>query len=158
MAQQRENSDPLVPHDATFDAVDQPGLSLPYSQDEIQDLLFGSDRSVEERVERLKEMRSEMTTRESGDFGDEDPKDMIAEIDRALAELQGDVAIADDNIEAGAAVDMDPSDHLDALSPDDIDARAALTGEDAFYDDDEDGPVDDDNAWAGSEEFRHDIH
>lgn len=139
MVQQRDNSDPLTPIDEPFDANEQPGLSIPYSQDEIEDLLYGADRPVAERVERLKEMRAEMATRESGDFGDQDPKDMLAEIDRALDELQADNAYADENSDFDPALAIDPDEHLDALSPDDVDAREALTGEDA--DDIEEGSL-----------------
>lgn len=143
MPQHRDNSDALIPLDAQFDANEQPGLSIPYSQDEIEDLLYGSDRPVEERVERLKEMRAEMVTRESGDFGDQDPKDMIAEIDRAIDELQADSASADENFELDAAVAIDPEDHLDALAPDDVDARLALTGADDDEDEDFDEELED---------------
>lgn len=158
MAQPHDNSDPLMPFDATFDASEQISLVLPYSQDEVEDLLYGSDRPVEERLERLKEMRAELATRERGDFGDQDPRDLINEIDRAIDELKADTAQADDSDPLDPAVDIDPADHLDALSPDDIDARAALIGEEEFYGDYEDGPADDDNAWAGSDEFRPDLH
>ena len=144
MVQPRDNSDPLTPIDEPRDANDLPGLSYPYSQDEIQDLLYGSDRPVEERIDRLKEMREEMATRESGDFGDQDPKDMLAEIDRALDELQADSASADENFELDAAVSIDPEDHLDALSPDDVDARLALTGGDDDQDEDFDAELEDD--------------
>lgn len=130
MVQQRDNSDALLPLDAVFDANEQPGLSFPYSQTEIEDLLYGSDRPVEERVQRLREMRDEMVARESGDFGDQDPKDMLAEIDRALEKLQADSDYADENGDFDAAVAIDPNDHLDALSPDDVEARQALTGDD----------------------------
>lgn len=158
MAQHHDNSDALMPFDGTFDATEQVSFGLPFSQDEIEDLLYGGDRPVDERIERLKEMRAELVTREQGDFGDEDPTAMIEEIDRALDELQGDLANADDNGELDAAVDIDPADHLDALAPDDVDARAALIGEEEFYEEDEEGPADDDHAWHGSEEFKHDLH
>jgi hypothetical protein len=144
MVQPRDNSDPLTPIDEPRDANELPGLSYPYSQDEIEDLLYGSDRPVDERIDRLKEMREEMATRESGDFGDQDPKDMLAEIDRALDELQADSASADDTFELDAAVAIDPEDHLDALSPDDVDARLALTGEDDDQDEDFDAELEDD--------------
>ncbi|SMQ58498.1 hypothetical protein SAMN06295905_0089 [Devosia lucknowensis] len=158
MVQHHDNSDPLMPYDATFDATEQISLGLPYSQDEIEDLLYGSDRPVEERIDRLKEMRAELATRESGDFGDQDPRDMIGEIDRAITELSADSEQANENGELDAAVDIDPADHLDALSPDDVDARQALIGEEEFYDEEEEGPADDDNAWHGSDEFKLDLH
>jgi hypothetical protein len=144
MVQPRDNSDPLTPIDEPRDANEQPGLSFPYSQDEIEDLLYGADRPVEERVQRLREMRDEMATRESGDVGDQDPKDMIAEIDRALDELQADEAQADENFELDPAIAIDPDDHLDALSPDDVDARLALTGGDDSEDEDFDAELEDD--------------
>lgn len=144
MVQQRDNSDALIPVDDQFDAAEQPGISVPFTQDEIQDLLYGSDRPVEERLDRLKEMRGEMVTRESGDFGDQDPKDMISEIDRAIEELKGDSAYADENSDFDASVSIDPEDHLDTLSPDDVDARLALTGGDDSEDEDFDAELEDD--------------
>ncbi|MFD1253088.1 hypothetical protein DEVEQU_01089 [Devosia equisanguinis] len=129
MAQPRDNSDALIPVDAVLDAGDQPVLSFPYSQDEIEDLLYGADRPVEERMQRLRDMREELVARESGDFGDQDPKAIMVEIDRALEELQADSDYADENGALDAAIAIDPNDHLDALSPDDVEARQALTGE-----------------------------
>ncbi|NGP17272.1 hypothetical protein [Devosia aurantiaca] len=152
MVQPRDNSDPLTPIDEPFDANEQPGLSIPYSQDEIEDLLYGSDRPVAERVERLKEMRVEMATRESGDFGDQDPKDMMAEIDRALDELQADNDYADENGDFDPALAIDPEDHLDALAPDDVDAREALTGEDE--DEIEDGALIEDEEAVDADTLR----
>jgi hypothetical protein len=57
----------------------------------------------------------------------------------------------------------DPANHSHALSPDDVDALRELSGEglddeeDAFYEENEEGPADDDH-WAGSEEFRRDVN
>lgn len=125
----------LVPQETSFDNADMPGIAQPYSQAEIEDLLYGDDRPVRDRVARLQEMRTELAARESGDFGDEDPAAMLDELDRALAELQGDSENLDETGDAAAIMAADPADHLDALSPDDIDARAALVGEDYVEDD-----------------------
>ncbi len=144
MVQHHDNSDALMPFDGNFDATEQVGFGLPFSQDEIEDLLYGSDRPVEERVERLKEMRAELVTREQGDFGDEDPRAMIDEIDRAIGELNADSAEADETGEFDPALDIDPNDHLDALSPDDVDARAALTGQENDADENFDAELEDD--------------
>lgn len=144
MVQHHDNSDALMPFDGNFDATEQVGFGLPFSQDEIEDLLYGSDRPVEERVERLKEMRAELVTREQGDFGDEDPRAMIDEIDRAIGELSADSAQADENGEFDPAIDIDPNDHLDALSPDDVDARAALTGQENDADENFEAELEDD--------------
>ncbi len=149
--------DPVVSQDTTYDAVDQPGLAHPYSQNEIEDILYASDLSVEDRLARLREIRGEMVVRESGDFGEEDPADMIDELDRAIEELQRDAQNADDTGDA-AVMAADPADHLDALAPDDVDARAALIGEEEFFEEDEDGPADDDHVWQGSDEFKPDLN
>jgi len=153
MAQTHEHGG-VLPQETNFDNADQPGISQPYTQSEIEDLVFNGTLSVEERLARLREMRDEAATRESGDWGDGDPAVMMDEIDRAIEELSGDQSSSDDNLPLEPGLSDDPSDHLHVLSPDDVDAQQALTGEDEFYDEEEDGPADDDQ-WAGSEEFRH---
>lgn len=150
----------LVPQETNFDNADQAGIAQPYSQSEIEDLLYGDDRPVEERLARLREMRDESAIRESSDWGDEDPAAMLDELDRAIEELSGDAEASDDNFGLADAVLDDPANHSHALAPDDVDALERLAGEsleddeDGFYEEDEDGPADDDH-WAGSEEFRH---
>ena len=150
----------VVPQETNFDNADQAGIAQPYSQSEIEDLLYGDDRPVDERLARLREMRDEAAIRESGDWGDEDPAAMLDELDRAIEELSGDSEASDDNFGTESAVLDDPANHSHALSPDDVDALERLAGEsleddeDGFYEEDEDGPADDDH-WAGSEEFRH---
>ncbi|WP_449395881.1 hypothetical protein [Devosia riboflavina] len=150
----------LVPQETNFDNADQAGIAQPYSQSEIEDLLYGDDRPVDERLARLREMRDESAIRERGDWGDEDPAAMLDELDRAIEELSGDREASDDNFGVADAVLDDPANHSHALSPDDVDALEQLAGEsleddeDGFYEEDEDGPADDDH-WAGSEEFRH---
>lgn len=158
MVQHHGHPGSLVPQETSFDNADTPGIAQPYSQSEIEDLLFGDDRPAQDRIARLQEMRAEAIARESGDFGGRDPASILEEIDRAIEQLQGDL----DNAEATGDFDIssirDPQDHLDALAPDDVEAREALIGEEEFYEDDEDGPADDDHEWAGSEEFRHDMN
>jgi hypothetical protein len=144
MAQHYEDDGRLVPQDTNFDNADQPGIAQPYSQTEIEDLLYSSGLPVAERIERLKEMRAEAAARESGDFGDEDPAAMIDELDRAIEELQGDSENADENGDFDAATAIDPNDHLDALSPDDVDARQALTGQENDADENFDAELEDD--------------
>lgn len=158
MAQMHHRGE-LVPQETNFDNADQAGIAQPYSQSEIEDLLYGDDRPVGERLARLREMREESAIRESGDWGDEDPASMLDEIDRAIEELSGDREASDNQGIEDVVLD-DPANHSHALSPDDVEALEALAGEsledeeDGFYDEDEDGPADDDH-WAGSEEFRH---
>jgi len=130
MAQHHDHPGSLVPQETSFDNADTPGIAQPYSQTEIEDLLYGDDRPVEARVSRLREIREELAARESGDFGDEDPAAMLDEIDRAIDSLQGDADNLDETGDAAAFMAADPADHLDALSPDDVEARAAMTGDD----------------------------
>ncbi|WP_297106731.1 hypothetical protein [uncultured Devosia sp.] len=158
MVQNHHHPGSLVPQETNFDNADTPGISQPYSQSEIDDLLYGDDRPAQERLERLWEMRNETAARESGDFGEQDPVYVLEELDRAIAELQRDLDNAEETGAVDAPMSVDPSDHLDALSPDDSDAREALIGEEVFYEDDEDGPVDDDHVWHGSEEFDPHMH
>ena len=153
MAQNHDHPGSLVPQETSFDNADTPGIAQPYSQTEIEDLLYGDDRPAHDRLERLKEMRFEAAERESGDFGGEDPAFLLDELDRAIAELQRDLDNTDDTGNVDATMSSDPADHLDALAPDDTDARETLIGEEEFYEDDEEGPADDDNSWHGSEEF-----
>ncbi len=158
MAQNHDHPGSLVPQETSFDNADTPGIAQPYSQSEVEDLLYGSDRPARDRLERLREMRVEAAERESGDFGGQDPAFLLDELDRAIEELQRDLDNTDDTGNVDASMSSDPADHLDALSPDDTDAREALIGEEEFYSEDEDGPADDDNAWHGSDEFDPKLH
>lgn len=157
------HSGTLSPNETSYDIPDQTNIAQPYSQNEIEDLLYGSELSVQERLARLREMRDDAVTRESGDWGDQDPAAMMDEIDRAIEELSGDSETSDDNASMDNVILDDPNNHSHALSPDDVDTLAALSGESAedmeaaFYEDDEDEPADDDN-WPGSAEFRKDVH
>ena len=150
----------IVPQEINFDNADQPGISQPFSQSEVEELLFGDDRPVEERLERLREIRSEAAARESADWGDEDPAALLDEIDRAIEALTTDMGDADDTADfanLSASFEHDPSDHLEALSPDDEDARHALEGDDELYDEDEevdDLGVLDESEWEEGDDFR----
>lgn len=161
MAQHHDHHGTMVPQDTNFDNADQPGIAQPYSQTEIEDLLYGDDRPASERLARLKEMRDEATIRESGDWGDQDPAAMLDELDRAIDELSATIANGDDGeAYAGLATnfDNDPEDRLDALSPDDEDARHAIEGDEdeAFFDDEDEDNDLEDEIWDGGDEFRTD--
>jgi len=161
MAQHHDHHGTMVPQDTNFDNADQPGIAQPYTQSEVEDLLYGDDRPASERLARLRELRDESTIRESGDWGDQDPAAMLDELDRAIDELSATIANADDNADfAGLATtfDNDPADRLDALSPDDEDARQAIEGDEAafFGDDDEEDDSLEEEAWDGGDEFRTD--
>lgn len=157
MAQHHDHHGTMVPQDTNFDNADQPGIAQPYTQSEVEDLLYGEDRPASERLARLRELRDESSIRESGDWGDQDPAAMLDELDRAIDELSAVIANGEDNEDyAGLATnfDNDPADRLDALSPDDDDARFAIEGDE----DDEDEGLEEEN-WDGGAEFgRGDLH
>jgi hypothetical protein len=149
MAQPNNQHGSIVAQDAIYDAADQPGIAYPYTQDEVDELLYGVDRSASERLARLREIRDQMAVRESGDWGDQDPAAMMDELDRAIDELSANIANSmddneDDYMLLEPALDIDPSEKLDSLSPDDVDAISAIAGTDVdAADDDEDDEEDD---------------
>lgn len=133
MAQRHDHQGTMLAQDTSFDPADQPGLAQPYTQSEVEELLYGEDRSASERLSRLQELRAESAARESGDWGDQDPAVILDELDRAIDELSAMMANGEDNeTYAGLATnfDNDPANRLDALSPDDEEAREAIEGDD----------------------------
>ena len=164
MAQHQDHHGAVVPQDTNFDNADQPGIAQPYTQSEVEELLYGDDRPASERLAQLRALRDESAIRESGDWGDQDPAAMLDEIDRAIDELSATIANSEDSDDfAGLATtfDNDPNDRLDALSPDDDEARQAIEGdEDEFFEDDDDDNSLEEEAWDGGEEFRteRDLH
>lgn len=133
MAQHHDQHGTMVPQDTNFDNADQPGIAQPYTQAEVEELLYGSDRPASERLAQLRELRDESAIRESADWGDQDPAAMLDEIDRAIDELSATIANAEDGEdydELSPVFDNDPAGRLDALSPDDEDGRLAIEGED----------------------------
>ena len=152
----------ILPQDTEpADAVDEVIVGQPISQDEVDDLLYGEDRPAGERVDRLRELADQIRARQAGDLAtnpDTDP--LLDEIDRAIAELSGSLADADDEFDYGNATGVlaqDPEDHLDALSPDDVDGRAAITGEAAdrapLEDEDEEPEPLDEAEWEEDDGF-----
>ena len=155
---QTHNRGTLMPQEINFDNSDQPGISQPYSQSEIEDLLFGDDRPVEERLQRLREIRSELALRESADWGDEDPAALLNEVDRAIDTLSTDETSAEETDDyANLAAALEQEAPLDSLSPDDVEAREAIEGPDEadFLDDDEDeNGILDETEWDDGDEFK----
>lgn len=165
MAQHQHHHGTVVPQDTNFDNADQPGIAQPYTQSEVEELLYGDDRPASERLAQLRALRDESAIRESGDWGDQDPAAMLDELDRAIDELSATIANSEDTDDfAGLATtfDTDPAERLDLLSPDDEEARSAIEGdEEAFFDDeDEEGGSLEEETWDGGEEFRteKDLH
>ena len=159
MAQHHDHHGTMVPQDTNFDNADQPGIAQPYTQAEVEELLYGDDRPAGERLARLRELRDESAIRESGDWGDQDPAAILDELDRAIDELSATIANADDGddyADLAPPLDRDPADRLDALSPDDIDARHAIESDEDFFDNEDDdalGPIDE-AEWDEGDDFR----
>jgi len=157
---QNHNYGTMLPQEINFDNSDQPGISQPYSQTEIEELLFGDDRSVEERLQRLREIRDELAGRESADWGDEDPAALLGEVDRAIDALSTDEDNADDTDDyANLAPVLEQEADLESLSPDDVDAREAIEGpdEEADLDAEENQPsVLDETEWEDGDGFKPD--
>ncbi|WDR02263.1 hypothetical protein PSQ19_16750 [Devosia algicola] len=139
MSQQHHNPGTLMSEETSFDEGDEPGIAQPISQSEIEELLYGDDRPAEQRLERLHEIRHELAARESADFGGEDPAALLGEVDRAIASLGTDADNADesdDYASLSAPDSRDPSDHLDSLSPDDVEAIEDIEGAGEVVEDD----------------------
>jgi hypothetical protein len=132
MSQPNPRHGTILPQNTGFDAGDDsPGTAQPISQSEIEELLYNDERPVDERIERLRALRDEAAIRASGDT-DRDARVLLRELDNALDTLVRDEEAADDNSEFAAfdaAYEIDPADHLEALSPDDEDGRMAIEGD-----------------------------
>lgn len=153
------NPDHIIPQDIEpGDASEAFGISQPYTQSEVEDLLYGNDRSASERLASLRELRDQSVIRESGDWGDQDPAAMLDEIDRAIDELSATIANADDGDDYATLAPTfgnDGTDRLDTLSPDDVDAIEAIEGDDDEDDEDELSPLDE-SEWEDGDDFEQD--
>ena len=103
-----------VPEDGSGDML----TASPISQAEIEELLYGDDRPVAERIARLQELSSQLREQEPGDFGDNDPGALANEMDEAVARLTGDRDLDPDVVFDGPTMDGDPLNHRETLSPD----------------------------------------
>lgn len=93
---------------------DTPGYTSPVSPSEIEELLYSEQWPVEERIERLRAMRAELDELEAPDFGDNDPLELIRQIDAAIASLEG---LGGEGMDP-TSIDHDPGAHRETLSPD----------------------------------------
>jgi hypothetical protein len=99
------------------------GPAQPVSQDDIEELLYNEEIPVADRVARLQQLRDDLGAQETLDFADNDPGNLLGEIDRALTRLAGD------GLTSEAPLDLDPADHRETLAPDD-DVREAIEAAD----------------------------
>ncbi len=102
----------------------RPIYDLSVSEDEINELLYGTAMSVEERVQRLELLRAELQGYEGSDLGG-DAAAMLAEVEGTLAEIRES---SDDLVNP-------------VPSPEDLDGHGELMSldDDARYDDDDEG-------------------
>lgn len=131
----------FLPQDsAEDDSSIEANSAQPFSEAELQDLLYGEGRSVEERLTLLRQFRSDLADRAGGDVGGDDATALLAEIDGRIAELEGDENLG----EATDTLDVDPLAHRETLSPD-SDELEELEGEDA-------DSLDEEDEWLDKEE------
>lgn len=127
----------ILPQDTgPGDAEEEVIAGLAISIDEVQELLYGDDRPVEARVDRLQELAEELRAREAGEVADNDAESLLREIERAIGELR---AKGSRSNEPGA-LDVDPLEHRETLSPD-SDEREALEDADEESVEDDIGEV-----------------
>lgn len=93
---------------------DEPGYTQPVGPAEIEELLYNEEWSADERIGRLLAMRAQIAESESPDFGDDDPRTLIRQIDAAVAQLRN----LDGESMDPSGMDMDSSSHRETLSPD----------------------------------------
>jgi hypothetical protein len=150
MSQLHHEGKVLPQEDLLGDAPDLSNVGQPISEAEIDELLHEEGRPVEERLERLRELRETLQAMEVADFsGDDDPQALLLEIDRAIDRLERLSADPGEGLPAS----FDPGDHHELLSPDD-DELVALDDEDdeTLEAEEERDAV----KWDGSDEFRPD--
>lgn len=126
----------------------------PLSQDELQELLYSDSFSREERIERLRDLRDTLAASESADLGSNDAASLRREVDRAIAELED---AAGETMDA-SAIDHNPEDHSETLSPDSDEYLDRMAAEAASLNSEGDGgdeldDVLDEKEWAEGDGF-----
>ena len=112
---------------------DTPGFAQPVSQTEIEELLYGDDWPIEERLARLKAVRDEMMELEPTDFGDDDPQVLVRAIDDAIARLE---QLGGEGMDP-TSVDHDATAHRETLAPDSDELEEIAEADEASYSEDE---------------------
>jgi hypothetical protein len=123
----------ILPQDTgPGDAEEEVLAGLAISVDEVQELLYGDDRPVEARIDRLQELAEELRAREAGEVGDNDAESLLREIERAIGELRAKGGRAN---EPGALA-VDPLEHRETLAPDSDEREALEDADEASVEDD----------------------
>jgi len=140
-----EFHDDFLPQDsAEDDSSIEANAGQPFSEAELEDLLYGDSRSIEERLTLLRQFRDDLAARAGGDIADDDPTELIAEIDKRIAELESDETLG----EAADTFDVDPLAHRETLAPD-SDELEELEEED-------EESLDEEDEWLDEEEETED--
>ena len=130
--------DDVVPQDTTLDdSSAEANSGQPFGETEIEELLYGGERSTAERLDLLRALREDIAERDGGDFGDfrgNDPRALLHEIDSRIAELIG----AERDGARPGALDPDPLAHRETLSPDSDELEALEEDDEASLEEEED--------------------
>lgn len=129
---------------------DAPGIAQPLSQAEIDELLFGDEWSTDERLQRLRDFRDDLRSREVADFGTDDPGPLLREVVAAIARLERSYGEGMDP----SSVDHNPEDHRETLAPDSDELEAIEEEDEASLA--EDLPKGEDQVLAAEEEWEED--
>src|SRR5690606_16006390 len=125
MSQFNQDAIVLAKDNRFGDENETAGPDQPFSQIEVEDLLYNDAISAPERLARLRAYRDDLRAQESIDFGDGDPRALVGEIDEAIMRLEN--TAADGSSETTR--DLDPLEHRETLSPDDDDLLDELEEE-----------------------------
>jgi hypothetical protein len=116
----------IAANDTPDSGADALGPGIAISQDEIDDIALDDTRPIEDRIERLRELRDRVASAAASQLEEDDTADITAEIDGMIEALsrEADYTGELDDLSALDGVTMvDPNDRLDTLPPDDEDGR-----------------------------------
>jgi hypothetical protein len=126
--------DDILPQDTSpGDASEDVTTGQPLSLAELDELLYGGERSSEERLELLRALREDTVARQGGDIADDDAIRLIGQIDDRIAELEG----AERQGAEPGALDTDPLAHRETLAPDSDELEALEEAEAASLDEED---------------------
>ena len=112
-----DDIDPILAADIEVGGdADQPGISQPVTQAEIDDILNSPDMLVEEKQARLEELARQVGYRETIDQGDE-----FAPLGLQISEALNLLAQGGHNYSTVEETGFDPEGRSDSRSPDDAD-------------------------------------
>jgi len=132
------------------DGTDQVLIANPISQTEIDELLYSDEFPRQERLDRLRYYRDELSEREASDFGLDDPGALLGQIQEAILALEDGFGESMDP----ASVDHNPEDHRETLSPDSDELEAIEAADEESLDDDlVENDVLDETEWEDGDGF-----